>query len=82
MLYCVNFGGKACNMFLNLNYVCSCVLVISYHFHVLFMQICMCECLKIICVCFLVNILSLEKLDVLVLETGCSGFCGFADKTE
>jgi hypothetical protein len=21
MLYCANFGGKACNMFLNLNYI-------------------------------------------------------------
>jgi hypothetical protein len=30
-------------------------------------------------VCFLVNMLSLKKLDVLVLETGCSNFCGFAD---
>jgi hypothetical protein len=37
MLYVVNFGVKACNMFLNLNYACSCVLVISYPFHVLFM---------------------------------------------
>jgi hypothetical protein len=42
----------------------------------------MCECLKIIGVCFLVNMSSLEKLDVPVLETGCSGFYGFADKTE
>jgi hypothetical protein len=42
----------------------------------------MCECLEIIGVCFLVNTLSLEKPDVLVLETGYSGFCGFADKTE
>jgi hypothetical protein len=25
MLYCVNFGVKACNMFVNLNYACSCV---------------------------------------------------------
>jgi hypothetical protein len=81
ILYCVNFGVKACNMFVNLNYACSCVLVISYHFHVLFMQICMCECLEIIGVCFLVNMLSLKKLDVPVLETGCSDFCGFADKT-
>jgi hypothetical protein len=30
MLYYVNFGVKACNMFVNLNYACSCVLVISY----------------------------------------------------
>jgi hypothetical protein len=37
MLYCVNYGVKACNMFVNLNYACSCVLVISYLFHVLFM---------------------------------------------
>jgi hypothetical protein len=81
MLYCVNFGVKTCNMFLNLNYGCSRVLVISYHFHVLFMQICMCECLEIIGVCFLVNMLSLEKLDVPILETRCFGFCGFADKT-
>jgi hypothetical protein len=66
MLYCVNFGVKACNMFVNLNYACSCVLVISYPFHVPFMQICMCECLGIIGVCFLVNMLSLAKLDVLV----------------
>jgi hypothetical protein len=51
-------------------------------FYVIFMQICMCECLKIIGVCFLVNMSSLKKLDVLVLETGCSGFYGFADKTE
>jgi hypothetical protein len=81
MLYCVNFGVKACNMFLNLNYACSCVLFISYPFHVLFMQICMCECLEIISMCFLVNMLSLEKLYVPVLETGCIGFCGFTDKT-
>jgi hypothetical protein len=81
MLYCVNFGVKACNMFVNLNYACSCVLVISYPFYVLFMQICMCECLEIIDVYFLVNMLSVLKLDVLVLETGCSDFCGFVDKT-
>jgi hypothetical protein len=61
MLYCVNFGVKACKMFLNLNYACSCVLIISYHFHVLFMQICMCECLEMIGVCFLINMLSLKK---------------------
>jgi hypothetical protein len=74
MLYCVNFGVKACNMFVNLNYACSCVLVISYPFHVLFTQICTCECLEIIGVCFLVNMLSLEKLNVPILETGCSVF--------
>jgi hypothetical protein len=62
----VNLGVKACNMFVNLNYACSCVLVIFYPFHVMFMQICMCECLKIIGVYFLVNMLSLEKSDVLV----------------
>jgi hypothetical protein len=61
MLYCVNFGVKACNMFVNLNYTCSCVLVISYSFHVIFMQICMCECLKIIGVYFFVNMLSLKN---------------------
>jgi hypothetical protein len=82
ILYCVNFGVKVCNMFLNLNYACSCLLVISYPFHVLFMQICMCECIEIIGVCFLVNMLSLEKLDAPVLETGYSSFCGFANKTE
>jgi hypothetical protein len=82
MLYCVNFGVKACNIFVNLNYACSCVLVISYSFFcVLFMQICMCECLELIGVCFLVNMLTLKKLDVPVLETGCSSFCAFADKT-
>jgi hypothetical protein len=75
MLYCVNIGVKTCNMFVKLNYTCSYVLVISYPFHVLFMQICMCECLKIIGVCFLVNMLSLEKTDVPVLETVYSGFC-------
>jgi hypothetical protein len=64
MLYCVNFGVKVCNIFENLNYACSCVLVISSPFYVLFMQICMCERLKIIDVCFLVNTLSLEKPDV------------------
>jgi hypothetical protein len=32
MLYYVNFGVKADNMFVNLNYACSCVLVISYLF--------------------------------------------------
>jgi hypothetical protein len=42
----------------------------------------MCECFEIIGVCFLVNMLSLKKSDVSVLETGCSGFCDFADKTE
>jgi hypothetical protein len=41
----------------------------------------MCECLVIIGVRFLINMLSLEKLDVPVLETECSSFCGFADKT-
>jgi hypothetical protein len=81
MLYCVNFGVKAYNIFVNLNYACSCVLVISYSFYDLFMQICMCECLEIIGVCFLVNILSLEKPDVPVLEIGCFDFCGFTDKT-
>jgi hypothetical protein len=80
MLYCVNFGVRACNMFVNLNYACSCVLVISYPFRVLFMQICICECLEIIGVCFIINMLSLKKPDVLVLETGCSSFYGFADK--
>jgi hypothetical protein len=53
MLYYINFGVKACNMFVKLNYACSCVPVVSYPFHILFMQICMCECLKIIGVCFL-----------------------------
>jgi hypothetical protein len=67
MLYYVKFGVKACNMFVKLNYACSCVLLIFYPFHVIFMQICMCKCLKIIGVCFLVNILSLEKPDVPVL---------------
>jgi hypothetical protein len=81
MLYCVHFDVNTYNMFVNLNYACSCVLVISYPFHILFMQICMCECLKIICVCFIVNMLSLENPDVLVLEVGCSSFCDFADKT-
>jgi hypothetical protein len=66
MLYCVNFSVKACNMFVNLNFSCSCILVISYPFHVLFMQIYMCECVEIIGVSFLVNMLSLEKPDVLV----------------
>jgi hypothetical protein len=80
MLYCVNFGVKGCNMFMNLNYACSCVLVISYPFRILFMQIYLCECLEIIGVCFFVNMLSLKKLDVSVLETGCSDFCGFVDK--
>jgi hypothetical protein len=74
MLYCVNFGVKVCNIFVNLNYACSCVLIISYPFHVLFIQICMCECLEIIGVCFLVNMLSLEKLDDSVFQTGLSGF--------
>jgi hypothetical protein len=86
MLYCVNFGVNVCNMFLNLNYACSCILVIFYTFHVLFMQICMCECLNIIGVCFLANMLSLEKSDVPifvalltksndpVFQTGLSGF--------
>jgi hypothetical protein len=74
MLYCMNFGVKTCNMFVNLNYACSCVLVIFYHFHVLFMQICMCECIEINGVCFLVNMLSLKKLDDLVSQTGLSCF--------
>jgi hypothetical protein len=39
------------------------------------------ECLEIIGVCFLINMLSLEKLDVPILEIGCSDFYGFADKT-
>jgi hypothetical protein len=45
------------------------------------MQICMYECLEINGVYFLVNMLSLEKPDVPILETGCSSFFGFADKT-
>jgi hypothetical protein len=64
MLYCVNFGVKACNIFVNLNYACSRVLVISYPFHVMFMQICMCECLEINGVYFIINMLSLEKPDI------------------
>jgi hypothetical protein len=60
-------------MFLNLNYACSYILVISYSFHVLFMQICMCKYLEIIGVCFLVNMLSLKKLDDPVSQTGLSG---------
>jgi hypothetical protein len=67
-LYCANFGVKTYSMFVNLNYACSCVLVISYPFHVLFMQICMCEYLEIIGVCFLVNMLSLKNSDVPVLD--------------
>jgi hypothetical protein len=82
MLYCVNFGVKACNMIMNLNDACSCVLVISYPFHVLFMQICMRECLKIIGVCLLVNMLSLEKSDAPVLEIGCFSFCGLLIKSD
>jgi hypothetical protein len=74
MLYCVNFGVKTCNMFVNLNYACSCVLVISYPFSVLFMQICMCECLEIIDVYFLVNMLSLKKPDDPISQTGLPGF--------
>jgi hypothetical protein len=84
----VNLGVKACNIFVNLNYGCSCVLVISYPFLVLFMQICMCECLEIIGVCLLVNMSSLKKSDVpvpifvvlltkpndSVSQTGLSGF--------
>jgi hypothetical protein len=82
----VNFGVKTCNIIVNLNYACSCVLVISYPFHVLFMQICMCECIETIGVCFLVNMLSLEKPDILIFvvlltkpddlafQTGMSGF--------
>jgi hypothetical protein len=80
-LYCANLGVKTCNMFVNLNYAYSCVLVISYPFHILFIQICMYECLEIIGVCFLINMLSLEKLDVPILEIECSDFYGFADKT-
>jgi uncharacterized protein YuzB (UPF0349 family) len=39
------------------------------------------SCLEIIGVCLLVNMLSLEKPDVPVLEIGCFDFCGFTDKT-
>jgi hypothetical protein len=67
MLYCVNFGVKACNIFVNLNFAYSCVLIISYPFHVLFMQICMCECLKIIGVYFFCQYVESKKI-------GCSGF--------
>jgi hypothetical protein len=59
----------------------SCVLIISYLFYVLFMQICMCEYLEIIGVCLLVNMLNLEKPDVPILETRCFDFCDFVDKT-
>jgi hypothetical protein len=58
---------KACNIYLNLNYACFLCHDIIYLIHVNFMQICIFECLKCNDEYFLVNMLSLEKPDCLIL---------------
>jgi hypothetical protein len=58
---------KTCNTYLNLNYACFLCHDIIYLIHGNFMQICIFECLKCNDECFLVNMLSLEKPDCLVL---------------
>jgi hypothetical protein len=55
----VKLCAKACNKYLNLNYAYSCVYVQCCLIHAL---ICMCQCLEINYVCFLVNMFCLEKL--------------------
>jgi hypothetical protein len=64
---CENYVLRACNMYLNLNYACFMCHVILYLIHVNLMQICIFECLKYNDECFLVNMLSLEKPEVLIL---------------
>jgi hypothetical protein len=58
---------KACNTYLILNYTCFLCHVILYLIHVNFMQIRTFECQKCNDECFLVNMRSLEKLEVPVL---------------
>jgi hypothetical protein len=75
---CERLCIKACNTYLNLNHACFLCHVILYLIHVNFMQICIFECLKCNDECFLVNMLSLKKPEVLVLlvlshKTGWSG---------
>jgi hypothetical protein len=53
MLYYVNFGVKADNMFVNFNYACSFVLVISYLFHVLLCKYICVNALKLLVYIFL-----------------------------
>jgi hypothetical protein len=72
---CERLYVKACNTYLNLNYACFLCHDILYLIHVNFMQICIFECLKCNDECFLINMLSLEKLEVLAFlvlpgETG------------
>jgi hypothetical protein len=52
---------------LNLIYACFMCHIILYLIHVNFMQICIIECLKCNDECFIVNMVSLKKSDVLVL---------------
>jgi hypothetical protein len=49
---------------LNLNYACSCVIVISYLIHIHFLQIYIFECLKCNDKCSLVNMLCLKNWTV------------------
>jgi hypothetical protein len=64
---CERLCVKACNTYLILNYTCFLCHVILYLIHVNFMQICIFECQKCNDECFLVNMRSLEKLEVPVL---------------
>jgi hypothetical protein len=52
---------------LNLNYECFMCHIILYLIHINFMQICIFKWLKCSYECFLVNMLSLKKPEVLVL---------------
>jgi hypothetical protein len=61
---CERLCVKACNTYLNLNYACFMCHDILYVIHVLFVQICILECLKCNDECCLVNMLRLEKPDV------------------
>jgi hypothetical protein len=66
-ILCENYVLRACNMYLNLNYACFMCHVILYLTHVNSMQICIFEGLKCNDDCFLINMLSLKKPEVLIL---------------
>jgi hypothetical protein len=71
-------------MYLNLNYACFMCHVILYLIHDKFMQICIFECVKCNDECFLVNMLSLKKMEVPVLLVlpGKTSWSGLLNRIE
>jgi hypothetical protein len=70
-------------MYLNLNYAYSCVSYVYVQSYTILAYMCICEVLEIYGVCFIVNIICLEKSDVPIFlvkpdvpvcQTGVSGF--------